>query len=305
MALSFTTSQQRWFAADPLPGGGGSDARVHLVPIAKGMNVKDVMTKMTAARVALAAFLLLPLGCETLRNSVASDEKPKDEKALSKTASAKKKNKRDEASDSPSRAPSVANISAKPRPPEASPSAKSSIDRSAIANSVSRAQGFEELGQRLAKGSPDPSARFAFETLHGARPRLFHHDGGHIYATTGLLEQVTSRDDLAALLALEMATIISDAGSPVTAEARESEPSPKAPSKDLDDAELARDLLTEKVKKRSPSQEREIERIASEMLAKANVKPARWSEIRTRLDRLDVAEKAERPSRQLGRAYTN
>jgi hypothetical protein len=61
------------------------------------------------------------------------------------------------------------------------------------------------VGRDLAKAAPVRDIKFEFLPLQNTQPRVHHNEGGKIYVTTGLLERVTDKNELAAILAMEMA----------------------------------------------------------------------------------------------------
>jgi predicted Zn-dependent protease len=61
-----------------------------------------------------------------------------------------------------------------------------------------------EIGQKLAKISHRPKLKHTFKVLNSSTINAFAAPGGYVYVTTGLLEELESRDELAAVLAHEL-----------------------------------------------------------------------------------------------------
>lgn len=66
------------------------------------------------------------------------------------------------------------------------------------------------VGRDLAEHAPSREITFEFLPLHNQQPRVHHTEDGQIYVTTGLLERVTDKNELAAILAIEMAEALSE-----------------------------------------------------------------------------------------------
>lgn len=64
---------------------------------------------------------------------------------------------------------------------------------------------FADVGERLAKSPSAASHAFVFETLCNARPCCHHCVDGHVYVSTGMFEALTSTEELASVIAVEMA----------------------------------------------------------------------------------------------------
>ena len=61
-----------------------------------------------------------------------------------------------------------------------------------------------EIGQSLAKVSHRPKLKHTFKVLNSSSINAFAAPGGYVYITTGLLEELESRDELAGVLAHEL-----------------------------------------------------------------------------------------------------
>lgn len=64
---------------------------------------------------------------------------------------------------------------------------------------------FADVGDRLAKSPSAASHAFVFETLCNARPCCHHCVDGHVYVSTGMFDVLTSTEELASVIAVEMA----------------------------------------------------------------------------------------------------
>ena len=73
------------------------------------------------------------------------------------------------------------------------------LDRKDITGAVN------EIGQSLAKVSHRPELKYTFKVLNSSQVNAFAGPGGYLYVTTGLLAELGSKDELAAVLAHEIA----------------------------------------------------------------------------------------------------
>lgn len=99
------------------------------------------------------------------------------------------------------------------------------------------------VGRKLADNYPASGIRFEFESLYNPRPKIHHTADGHIYVSEGLLRALNDENELAALLAMEMARAIRE-------KAPAAEPPPasgpddsRTPSERADERK-ARDILS-------------------------------------------------------------
>lgn len=92
---------------------------------------------------------------------------------------------------------------------------------------------FAVVGERLAKSPSAANHAFVFESLCNSRPCCHHCVDGHVFVSTGMFEALTSTEELAAVIAVEMAEHILE----------ETEESPK-PTVDRVET-LAKQLLVE------------------------------------------------------------
>lgn len=72
----------------------------------------------------------------------------------------------------------------------------------------------QPVGRDLARAAKEKNTEFDFSTLLNPNPRVHHTANGHIYVSSGLLERVANKDELAAVLALEMAEFLAEKETP-------------------------------------------------------------------------------------------
>lgn len=72
----------------------------------------------------------------------------------------------------------------------------------------------QPVGRDLARVAKEKNTAFNFSTLLNPNPRVHHTANGHIYVSSGLLERVATKDELAAVLALEMAEFLAEKEAP-------------------------------------------------------------------------------------------
>ncbi|QDU60157.1 hypothetical protein Pan216_09940 [Planctomycetes bacterium Pan216] len=68
----------------------------------------------------------------------------------------------------------------------------------------------DEVGGRLAEASGSRGITFTFQSIYNPTPRSHHSDKGTIYVSCGMLKALTSKDELAAVLAMEMAEFLAE-----------------------------------------------------------------------------------------------
>lgn len=78
------------------------------------------------------------------------------------------------------------------------------------AASVESAARVDKTGRQLLAGSPFLGVEVAFQTIGHAEPELFHRDAQGLFISEGLVEKCKSNDQLAAVLASEIAHMVAE-----------------------------------------------------------------------------------------------
>jgi predicted Zn-dependent protease len=136
----------------------------------------------------------------------------------------------------------------------------------------------EPLGAKLAQHSPRKQMKLEFGYLENPTPRGHHTSSGHVFVTTGMLSQLSNADELAAVLALEVAEMLAEL------ELNDSQPEPSVVQVNAEfdhsgDHAVAGKLAAD-TRRPNPS---EVDRIARELLNKAGFSHVDLSTIRSKL----------------------
>lgn len=123
-------------------------------------------------------------------------------------------------------------------------------------------ESIEPIGRSLAGGVEDSKVRFEFGSLMNPRPLVCHTPGGHISVSSGMLSKLRSHEELAAVLALEMAELLVE---------RQAEPPEEAGLPSAGAADDAIDLaLASKIQdQRRPQTVSNIRSVAQNLLLRA------------------------------------
>lgn len=133
------------------------------------------------------------------------------------------------------------------------------------------------IGRNLAAGVTDASVQFEFGMLRNLRPQVCHTPDGYISVSSGLLAKLKSKEELAAVLALEMAECL--------VERQQTPPdSPSLPAIGSDDA--ARDLaLAAKIQRQQqPITDGNVHSLAETLLQQAGYQRIDIAGLRKNLD---------------------
>lgn len=76
--------------------------------------------------------------------------------------------------------------------------------------SVESSARVDKTGRQLLSGSPFLGVEVAFQTIGRAEPELFHHDAHGLFISEGLVNRCKSNDQLAAVLASEIAQMVAE-----------------------------------------------------------------------------------------------
>jgi predicted Zn-dependent protease len=142
----------------------------------------------------VCANVLLLAGCRSSTNDLVSSHFPK----RSESAGASKLgrvSRRSENANSPPGGQTAASDLVQVSADQANPSLKDQV---------------EPIGEKLAAASSDKQMKFYFGYLENPSPRGQHTSNGHVFVTTGMLSQMTSAEELAGVLALEMAELLAE-----------------------------------------------------------------------------------------------
>jgi hypothetical protein len=147
-------------------------------------------------------------------------------------------------------------------------------------------QQLEPLARQLASVAAKPGLSFTVEVLKSARPRIYHCDDGQVFVSTGLLDHLESADELAAVLALEMAEALIEQQAPTASR-------PELPATGPDDEFRERALRDKIARSTSPASQRQMEWLAGQLLERAGLHAA---EVPTAVARLRALESGESPA---------
>lgn len=152
-------------------------------------------------------------------------------------------------------------------------------------------QQLEPLARQLAGVAGKPGLSFSVEVLKSARPRIYHCDDGQVFVSTGLLDRLESADELAAVLALEMAEALIEQQAPMAGR-------PDLPATGPDDELRERALRDKIARSTSPASQRQIEWLAGQLLERAGLHAA---QVPTAVARLKALEAGEAPAMDVTR----
>lgn len=148
------------------------------------------------------------------------------------------------------------------------------------------------IGERLATASRQKKYRFTFEILEDAKPRVYHSPNGQIFVSRGTMRRMENDDDLAALLALEMAELIAEKprSRPV---GRSAGAMPSTGPDDLfrEQALAAKAGDAEQMEVGSEPTRAEVERVARQLLQRIGVSHVDLTVVQNRLHQLDTTER--------------
>lgn len=151
----------------------------------------------------------------------------------------------------------------------------------------------ETVGRALAGSEDSKGIRFEFSPLQNPKPRVYHSAGGHIYVSSGLLERVSGTDELAGVLAIEMAEYL--------CEKRQSEPS-DAPGMKVGDRST--EELSAAFAAKAPDP-REVDRIATGILRDAGYSSVEVPKVRDQLEKWYLVSRPPEDKPSLGRLLAN
>jgi hypothetical protein len=148
------------------------------------------------------------------------------------------------------------------------------------------AETVQRIGEQLSITSACRDARFSFGTITNKRPQVERTGQGQIVVSTGLLKELHTDEELAAILALQMADVVSLARSRKTTAMPVSQQLPGAGY-----ADAARDAaLAEKIARDKAAPE--VDDVASEILRQAGYSRVAVADARDRIKRWDAAAPA-------------
>lgn len=164
-----------------------------------------------------------------------------------------------------------------PAPPEVSRSQKPNQVDPRVAK---MSEELDAIATNLATAGKQHAIQFEFETLNNPRPRMHHSPDGHIYVTTGMLGQLNSRDELAGVLALEMAKVVVESKQDGDTDLA---PPPAVPRTGPDDAAREQALAAKQSKPQRGSSASDLHAAAREILDHAGFKTIDLPTVETRL----------------------
>ena len=137
----------------------------------------------------------------------------------------------------------------------------------------------KQVGRQLATANPIPGKNMDFDTVLNRRPDSFHTPSGTVYLSTGMLEQLKTEDELATVLALEIARLIAeqDSAKPDESLAKLGDKAEKA----VPVSKSAEQLLNEK----EPAQEKVVG-IAQKILTNSGFKSDGLASMQLKLDKI-------------------
>lgn len=241
------------------------------------------MSRMAEGRPYLRTTILWMLGL--LVASCAGPRGPRASRPAS-TASDRKPNQQVPATAAPRVEPVKGTKESRPKSKqlmmaETPPASKSAAD---LRNDLAK------VGTRLADAAKDEKVAFVFDTLYNPRPRVYHTNDGHIYISNGMFEQLASVDELAAVLALEMAEYLAE---------QEIDPdlpeAPKLPATGPEDAMRERALAVKLAKGKARPAHEEIPRVASSLLDRAGFDSRKLDAVRGKLQNLAITTSPAEP----------
>lgn len=145
----------------------------------------------------------------------------------------------------------------------------------------------DAVAQRLAAAAADAGVKFQFDLVYNPRPRTYHFPDGHVYVSSGMLDELKSADDLAAVLALEMAQLLEEKKADQTTLVKTAAP-PTGPDDDFRQHALAAKLKEQAVR---PD---DVRAGAQRILDKAGYRSANLASVRDRMQRF--ATRPETPT---------
>lgn len=146
----------------------------------------------------------------------------------------------------------------------------------------------DNVGKRLAAAASDAGVKFQFDLVYNPRPRTYHFPDGHVYVSSGMLEELKTADDLAAVLALEMAQLLAEkkaAGSEIAKTA--------APATGAGD-DFRLQALAAKESERAVRPE-EVRLGAQSILEKAGYRSSNLAAVRERVNRFSARPETPTP----------
>lgn len=246
----------------------------------------DMQMRELAATFGVLAGLLSG-GCSGLEKRSTTASAAKDTPAVTKTAEKAKADSTAEMASTKSAVPTKSALPAK------SPTESAAVKPvKAVADAKSGRtprERLEEVGSRLAAASSDTGMKFQFDSLYNPRPKTHHWADGRIYITTGMIEELKTPDDLAAVLALEMAQLLAEkkAGGSGSEIVKASMPS-TGPGDQFRDHALAAKIATQSIRPE------DVRASAQQILDKAGFRSANVAAVREKIQRF--AAKPETPT---------
>lgn len=135
------------------------------------------------------------------------------------------------------------------------------------------------IGSNLAAAADQPDLHFEFSTLADPIPGSYHCAGGHVYVSTGMLRVLDRQEDLAAVLALEIAGLIAERDS-----ANRMPFAGSMPSAGPNDEFLQRALAAKEGPPIGAPARRQVERLARKLLRRAGYSSVDFAEMRMRIE---------------------
>lgn len=177
-------------------------------------------------------------------------------------------------------APEIASAAGAEFPIEDAPSSQTTRTATELQRSIA------PIGRSLAASVPDSKIRFEFGSLRNTRPQVCHTPDGYISVSSGILERLNGREELAAVLALEMAELL--------VEQQQTPPDvPWLPSAGPGDDERELALAAKLQRQQQPITTANVQSLAGQILASAGFREVDVLAVQQNIQRWTAEEEAE------------
>lgn len=238
--------------------------------------------------------VLLGAGCQSLQSQLAGRGQPS---GKTETTSASKPRNEEKPEPTSAEAKPVGQSAVAPLPVPAvnSPPKPAPVAAEAKASeSIAMAEEVPVVGKLLAEQFRESEVRFQFDSIKNPRSRLFHTPDGHIYVSEGLLKRIERKEDLAAVLAMEMAQLAEERRAQFGSSTDETPP-PAATGTPTPSTNRAK----------TPSEDKTADLKAKELVKKAGFSPTAVVRMRQQLRAWEDADKANLPMQEVRRSLAN